>query len=94
MISETIGDHDFPLMHDDEAHNFEPKWLALAAKMVNPDTKALMSVYDDAQAIYRGRKHQKITKNGDGFISSRQEEANGSASNIPHKKARHRRAFF
>ena len=40
----------------DEAHDFEPQWLALAAKMVNPDTKALMIVYDDAQAIYKGRK--------------------------------------
>lgn len=39
----------------DEAHDFEPQWLALAAKMVNPDTKSLMIVYDDAQAIYKGR---------------------------------------
>src|SRR5262245_42554488 len=30
----------------DEAHDFEPQWLALAAKMVNPRTKALMVVYD------------------------------------------------
>jgi len=40
----------------DEAHDFEPQWLALAAKMVNPRTKALMVVYDDMQAIYRGRE--------------------------------------
>jgi superfamily I DNA/RNA helicase len=39
----------------DEAHDFEPQWLALAAKMVNPNTKALMVVYDDIQAIYKGR---------------------------------------
>jgi hypothetical protein len=39
----------------DEAHDFEPQWLALAAKMVNPRTKALMVVYDDMQAIYKGR---------------------------------------
>jgi len=39
----------------DEAHDFEPQWLALAAKMVNPRTKALMVVYDDIQAIYKGR---------------------------------------
>jgi hypothetical protein len=40
----------------DEAHDFEPQWLALAAKMVNPRTKALMVVYDDIQAIYKGRQ--------------------------------------
>jgi len=43
------GQYDAVLI--DEAHDFEPQWLALAAKMVNPDTKALMIVYDDAQAI-------------------------------------------
>jgi len=40
----------------DEAHDFEPQWLALATKMVNPRTKALMVVYDDIQAIYKGRE--------------------------------------
>lgn len=40
----------------DEAHDFEPQWLALAARMVNPRTKALMIVYDDIQAIYKGRE--------------------------------------
>lgn len=48
------GQYDAVLI--DEAHDFEPQWLALAAKMVNPDTGALMIVYDDAQAIYKGRK--------------------------------------
>lgn len=48
------GQYDAVLI--DEAHDFEPQWLALAAKMVNPDTKALMIVYDDVQAIYKGRK--------------------------------------
>jgi len=48
------GQYDAILI--DEAHDFEAEWLALAAKMVNPDTKALMIVYDDAQAIYKGRK--------------------------------------
>ncbi len=40
----------------DEAHDFEPEWLALAARMVHPDTRSLLVVYDDAQAIYKGRK--------------------------------------
>jgi len=48
------GQYDAVLI--DEAHDFEPQWLALAAKMVNPRTKALMVVYDDIQAIYKGRE--------------------------------------
>lgn len=47
------GQYDAVLI--DEAHDFEPQWLALAARMVNPDTRSLMIVYDDAQAIYKGR---------------------------------------
>ena len=39
----------------DEAHDFEPEWLALAARMVDPDKRSLMIVYDDMQAIYKGR---------------------------------------
>ena len=39
----------------DEAHDFEPQWLALAAKMVDPSTNAFMIAYDDMQAIYKGR---------------------------------------
>ena len=40
----------------DEAHDFEPEWLSLAVKMVNPNTKAFMIAYDDMQAIYKGRR--------------------------------------
>ncbi|MEW5892808.1 MAG: NERD domain-containing protein/DEAD/DEAH box helicase [Pseudomonadota bacterium] len=47
------GQYDAVLI--DEAHDFEPQWLELAAQMVNPDTKSLLIVYDDAQAIYKGR---------------------------------------
>jgi superfamily I DNA/RNA helicase len=39
----------------DEAHDFEPDWLALAAKMVDPDKRSLLIAYDDMQAIYKGR---------------------------------------
>jgi hypothetical protein len=39
----------------DEAHDFEPEWLALAARLVDPDERSLMIVYDDMQAIYKGR---------------------------------------
>ena len=47
------GQYDAVLI--DEAHDFEEDWLRLAARMVNPDTRALMIAYDDMQAIYKGR---------------------------------------
>lgn len=36
----------------DEGHDFEPDWLALVVGMVDPDTNALLLLYDDAQSIY------------------------------------------
>jgi hypothetical protein len=47
------GQYDAVLI--DEAHDFEPEWLSLAVKMVNPSTRAFMIAYDDMQAIYKGR---------------------------------------
>ena len=46
------GQYDAVLI--DEAHDFEPEWLSLAVKMVNPNTKAYLMAYDDMQAIYKG----------------------------------------
>ena len=37
----------------DEGHDFEPKWLTLVTKMVDPDTNSLLLLYDDAQSIYK-----------------------------------------
>lgn len=48
------GQYDAVLI--DEAHDFEPEWLSLAVKTVNPNTKAFMIAYDDMQAIYKGRR--------------------------------------
>ncbi len=36
----------------DEGHDFAPEWLRLVAQMVDPDTNALLLLYDDAQTIY------------------------------------------
>lgn len=36
----------------DEGHDFEPEWLRLVAQMVDPETNALLLLYDDAQSIY------------------------------------------
>jgi superfamily I DNA and RNA helicase len=48
------GQYDAVLI--DEAHDFEPEWLSLAVKMVDPKTKAFLIAYDDMQAIYKGRE--------------------------------------
>ena len=48
------GQYDAVLI--DEAHDFEPAWLRLAARMVSPATKSLFIVYDNAQSIYGKRK--------------------------------------
>jgi hypothetical protein len=37
----------------DEAHDFEDAWLRIAARMVDPATRSLLVLYDDAQSIYR-----------------------------------------
>lgn len=39
----------------DEGHDFQPAWFKLVVQMVDPDTNALLVLYDDAQAIYRGK---------------------------------------
>ncbi len=44
------GQYDGVLI--DEGHDFEPQWLKLVAQMVNPETNALLVMYDDAQSIY------------------------------------------
>jgi hypothetical protein len=49
-----VGQYDAVLI--DEAHDFEPEWLSLAVKMVNPNTKAFMIACDDMHAIYKGRR--------------------------------------
>ncbi|MCX7069560.1 MAG: NERD domain-containing protein [Gammaproteobacteria bacterium] len=39
----------------DEGHDFQPEWFKLVVQMVDPDTNSLLVLYDDAQAIYRGK---------------------------------------
>ena len=45
----------------DEGHDFQPEWLKLAAQMVDPDTKALLLLYDDAQTLYGQANRQPFT---------------------------------
>jgi len=42
----------------DEGHDFEPEWLQLITQMVDPETDALLLLYDDAQSIYK--KHSAL----------------------------------
>jgi len=37
----------------DEGHDFQPHWLKLVVQMVDPKTRSLLVLYDDAQSIYR-----------------------------------------
>ncbi len=45
----------------DEGHDFQPAWLKLAAQMVDPETQALLLLYDDAQTIYEKQKRQQFS---------------------------------
>ncbi len=37
----------------DEGHDFEADWLKLIVQMIDPDSNALLLLYDDAQSIYK-----------------------------------------
>ena len=45
----------------DEGHDFRPEWLKLVTQMVNPDTRSLLLLYDDAQTIYERRKKREFS---------------------------------
>jgi len=45
----------------DEGHDFHPEWLKLAVQMVDPETDALLLLYDDAQSIYEKQQKQKFS---------------------------------
>jgi hypothetical protein len=42
----------------DEAHDFEDAWLAMASRLVDPVTRSLLVLYDDAQSIYRRQRRR------------------------------------
>jgi hypothetical protein len=44
----------------DEAHDLADEWIAAAVKMVDPETRSLLVLYDDAQSIYQ-KKRRKLT---------------------------------
>ena len=42
----------------DEAHDLADEWLAAAVQMVDPATKSLLVLYDDAQSIYQKKRRK------------------------------------
>jgi hypothetical protein len=49
----------------DEAHDLADEWIAAAVKMVDPATKSLLVLYDDAQSIYqKARRKLSFAKLG------------------------------
>lgn len=42
----------------DEAHDLQDAWITAAVKMVDPATKSLLVLYDDAQSIYQARRRK------------------------------------
>lgn len=42
----------------DEAHDLQDDWIAAAVKMVDPATKSLLVLYDDAQSIYQNARRK------------------------------------
>ena len=45
----------------DEGHDFKPEWLKLVVQMVDPETDALLLLYDDGQSIYERRTKRKFS---------------------------------
>lgn len=48
------GQYDAILI--DEGHDFKDEWFKLIVQMINPDSNALLVLYDDAQSIYQKKK--------------------------------------
>jgi len=42
----------------DEAHDFEDAWLRMATRLVDPNTRSLLVLYDDAQSIYQQKRRK------------------------------------
>lgn len=57
----TIPRGQYAAVLIDEGHDFAPEWLQLVAQMVDPDTNALLLLYDDAQTIYGHEKKRKFS---------------------------------
>jgi hypothetical protein len=65
ITSSRIPKGQYAAVLIDEAHDLADDWLAAAAKMVDPATKSLLVLYDDAQSIYqKSRRKMSFAKLG------------------------------
>lgn len=48
------GQYDAVLI--DEGHDFKNEWFKILVQMINPESNALLILYDDAQSIYQKKK--------------------------------------
>lgn len=59
--SKAIPRAQYAAVMIDEGHDFKPEWLSLVVQMVDPETNALLLLYDDAQNIYESSGRKKFS---------------------------------
>lgn len=60
IASARVPQGQYTALLIDEAHDLADEWIAAAVKMVDPATKSLLVLYDDAQSIYQ-KKRRKLS---------------------------------
>lgn len=58
ITSSRVPKGQYTALLIDEAHDLADDWLAAAAQMVDPATKSLLVLYDDAQSIYQQKRRK------------------------------------
>ena len=65
IASSRIPKGQYAALLIDEAHDLKDEWLAAAVQLVDPATKSLLVLYDDAQSIYqKSRRKLSFAKLG------------------------------
>jgi hypothetical protein len=60
IASARVPQGQYTALLIDEAHDLADDWITAAVKMVDPATKSLLVLYDDAQSIYQ-KKRRKLS---------------------------------
>lgn len=60
ITASRVPKGQYAAMLIDEAHDLADEWLAAAVQMVDPASKSLLVLYDDAQSIYQ-KKRRKLS---------------------------------
>jgi superfamily I DNA/RNA helicase len=58
ITSSRVPKGQYTALLIDEAHDLADEWLAAAAQMVDPATRSLLVLYDDAQSIYQQKRRK------------------------------------